>query len=259
MNIYNPIPPTYLYIKQHAITGLKYFGKTTRDPYKYLGSGKHWIRHVNKHGKEFVNTIWVSEPYTNTTILTEFALFFSEEYDIVNSKVCANLIPENGLDGNTTGSKSKPETCAKISTSKIGKTNLVLSEKKKGGRWYKNIEGTHEVYICKNAKVPGLYVYGRIIDMCGDKNSRFGSQGWNKGIPMSDESKIKNSIANVGKKRTTKDRENMSIGGKTSYINGRIVNCAKSVVVNNVTYKSLRKASIDTGISLYKLRQLLRE
>ena len=32
--------PTYLYIKQHSVTKLKYFGKTTKkDPVKYLGSG----------------------------------------------------------------------------------------------------------------------------------------------------------------------------------------------------------------------------
>lgn len=126
MNIYNPIPPTYLYIKQHSITGLKYFGKTTRDPYKYLGSGKYWLHHIRKHGKEFVNTIWVSEPYTNATILTEFALFFSEEYDIVNSKVWANLIPENGLDGGPTniGKKLPPKSAStrkKISDAHKGK------------------------------------------------------------------------------------------------------------------------------------------
>ena len=49
--------PTYLYIKQHKITKLKYFGKTTKDPNKYLGSGKHWIRHIKKHGLE-IDTIW---------------------------------------------------------------------------------------------------------------------------------------------------------------------------------------------------------
>ena len=97
--IYTPLIPTYLYIKQHSVTGLKYFGKTTQDPYKYLGSGKHWIRHINKHGKEFVDTIWLSEPYTNKELLTEFALFISEEYNIVESKEWANLIPENGLNG----------------------------------------------------------------------------------------------------------------------------------------------------------------
>ena len=39
----------YLYIKTHNVTGLKYLGKTTQDPYKYKGSGKRWTNHINKH------------------------------------------------------------------------------------------------------------------------------------------------------------------------------------------------------------------
>lgn len=39
------IKPTYLYIKEHDITGLKYLGKTIADPYSYLGSGKYWKDH----------------------------------------------------------------------------------------------------------------------------------------------------------------------------------------------------------------------
>ena len=81
---YTPIIPTVLYIKQHSVTGLKYFGKTTRDPYKYLGSGKHWARHIKKHGKEFTVTLWVSEPYYDTSII-EHALHFSHENNIAES------------------------------------------------------------------------------------------------------------------------------------------------------------------------------
>jgi hypothetical protein len=98
MTIYTPIKPTYLYIKQHSITGLKYFGKTTRDPYKYPGSGTHWIRHYKLHGSKFIKTLWVSQLYSDTSI-SEFALAFSELFDIVNSEEWANLKPENGLDG----------------------------------------------------------------------------------------------------------------------------------------------------------------
>lgn len=39
--------PTYLMIKQHEITGLKYLCKTTRkDPLKYNGSGRYWKPHI---------------------------------------------------------------------------------------------------------------------------------------------------------------------------------------------------------------------
>ena len=74
--------PTYLYIKQHSITGLKYFGKTTVDPYKYKGSGMHWLRHINKHGREHVETLWVSELFTDKDKLHTYSEFISEELNI---------------------------------------------------------------------------------------------------------------------------------------------------------------------------------
>jgi hypothetical protein len=74
--------PTYLYIKRHDITGLLYFGKTVRkDPTLYLGSGKYWRAHIRKHGKN-ISTIW-SMLFTDKDLIKEFALFFSEEFDIV--------------------------------------------------------------------------------------------------------------------------------------------------------------------------------
>lgn len=89
---------TYLYVKTHEKTGLKYFGKTSKpNPEKYPGSGKYWRRHLNKHGYEFSTEIIGT--YENESELVEAALSFSEEHDIVNSKEWANQIPENGLDG----------------------------------------------------------------------------------------------------------------------------------------------------------------
>lgn len=89
--------PTWLYIKQHNQTGLKYFGKTVRDPHSYKGSGKHWKRHLKMHGDD-VTTIWC-QLFINKTELQEYALYFSKEHNIVESKEWANLMPENGLDG----------------------------------------------------------------------------------------------------------------------------------------------------------------
>ena len=112
--------PTYLYIKEHNVTGLKYFGKTTKDPYKYNGSGKHWVRHIKKHGKEHVNTVWISEPFTDESRLVEFALLMSEELDVVKSNMWANLKEENGLDGAIPGiipwNKGIPRTEAEKQT-----------------------------------------------------------------------------------------------------------------------------------------------
>jgi hypothetical protein len=88
----------YLYAKQHNLTGKRYFGKTTRDPYKYNGSGLHWKRHCNKHGKNDVTTTWV-HAYEDMDLLQQEALFFSKVYNIVESDEWLNMKPENGLDG----------------------------------------------------------------------------------------------------------------------------------------------------------------
>lgn len=107
----------YLYIKQHSLTGLKYFGKTTRkDPFKYEGSGIKWSNHINKHGKEHIQTleIW---GFDNQDLCTEFALKFSKDNNIVEEKIngkktWANLIDENGVDGFPTG-KTNPSLLEK--------------------------------------------------------------------------------------------------------------------------------------------------
>ena len=103
------IQPTWLYIKQHTVTGLKYFGKTTRDPKKYKGSGKRWFNHLNTHGYT-VKTIW-AQLFTNKTELVEFALNFSKNNNIVESSEWANLIPENGLDGGSPKGTNKGRIC----------------------------------------------------------------------------------------------------------------------------------------------------
>lgn len=91
--------PTYLYVKQHKLTGAKYFGKTTKNnPIEYMGSGIHWKRHIKKYGIEHVETLWY-ELFTDEQELIKYALKFSIENNILNSKEWLNLKEENGLDG----------------------------------------------------------------------------------------------------------------------------------------------------------------
>lgn len=127
--------PTWLYVKQHKVTGLKYFGKTIRDPYKYVGSGKYWKKHIKTHGKN-IDTIWC-ELFTNESAIKEFAEFFSKHYNIVNSvdsngrKIWANEIPENGLHGGqNAGMKSplKGKPTGRPSWSK-GKNVLIMQKR----------------------------------------------------------------------------------------------------------------------------------
>lgn len=101
MNIYTEFKPTYLYIKQHAITGKLYFGKTIKNPEKYTGSGLHWKRHITKHGKEHIQTLWFCLFYDKDSIV-DFALNFSEQQHIVESEEWLNQIIENAIDGGST-------------------------------------------------------------------------------------------------------------------------------------------------------------
>lgn len=97
-------PTTYLYIKQHSVSGKMYFGKTMQDVDKYPGSGVYWTRHINKYGKDKVQTIW-SKEFNNPTDIVTYALQFSIINNIVDSKKWANAMSENGLDGGFAGCK----------------------------------------------------------------------------------------------------------------------------------------------------------
>lgn len=115
--------PTYLYIKTHNITGLKYFGKTTNDPHKYLGSGKRWRAHLRVHGNDIRTEILGY--YINEVECRIAANTFSRDNDIAGSEMWANLIAENGTDGGATGrtnySPMSDETKEKLSKSNKGK------------------------------------------------------------------------------------------------------------------------------------------
>lgn len=94
--------PAYLYIKTHTETGLKYFGKTSQDPYLYQGSGTDWGRHIAEHGYN-VTTALLNDgmPYDNENELIETAIAFSIKNNIVESIEWANKRIENGDGGDT--------------------------------------------------------------------------------------------------------------------------------------------------------------
>lgn len=120
MSIYQEFKPTYLYIKQHTVTGKLYFGKTIQDPEKYHGSGVRWKRHIKKHGKKFVVTLWY-ELFDNIDEIQKFALSFSKALNIVESDQWANLKFENGLDGAPIGNVISLITRIKIKNSLTGR------------------------------------------------------------------------------------------------------------------------------------------
>ena len=89
----------YLYLKTHNVTGLKYLGKTIKDPYEYRGSGLVWNRHLDKHGDDVTTEILFETD--NMDEFKQVGLEYSEKWNIVESKEFANLIPEYGTGGDT--------------------------------------------------------------------------------------------------------------------------------------------------------------
>ncbi len=142
--------PTYLYIKQHTITGKLYFGKSTRNEEgmrKYAGSGKYWKDHIKKHGKQHVITLWY-QLFLNKEDMISFATQFSKQENIVASDMWANLRDETGVDGFPKGVKHKPWT---------NERRLAHSIQKKGkpshckGKSYEEIYGKDRAGQLKKA------------------------------------------------------------------------------------------------------------
>lgn len=118
--------PTYLYIKTHNKTGLKYFGKTVKDPYKYGGSGVYWRKHLKKYGDDVTTEIYGY--YNDASLCKQAAIDFSLQHNIVESETWANLRIEE-LDG---GDASKTEGFKRWVSSPEA------TEMRKNWKWWNN-------------------------------------------------------------------------------------------------------------------------
>lgn len=128
--------PIYLYKKTHRLTGLKYLGKTVRkDPYKYSGSGKYWIRHLQKHGYDFDTEIL--RECQDSAEVEYWGRYYSELWDIVNSPEWANLKPESGEGGAWYGHVRIPDRdeCQRRVATRRAKNAYGQS---KGLKWFNN-------------------------------------------------------------------------------------------------------------------------
>ena len=203
--------PTWLYIKKHNITGLKYFGKTVKtDPTKYNGSGKYWILHLKEHGYN-VSTIWC-QLFIEQADLERYALAFSAENNISESKDWANLKPENGLDGGCVGTHRSASTRQKLSEANKGRkqsdeTKLKRSRSNKGKHGIPKSEETRQ----KIKTARKLQVMK----------------------PHSQETKQKIGAANKGRKLSEEMKQKMR----------------KSIIILGNNYSSVKCASISLGIS----------
>lgn len=200
--------PTYLYIKQHSITGLLYFGKTVKNPLKYTGSGIYWKRHLKEHGAH-IETLWYCL-FTDQESLIEFATLFSTINDIVNNESWANLSIENGLDGAPVGHPSfitdSVEVSKKLSArSKERWANPEFKERMK--QIHKN-RHTPESRKATAEKTKQAWTPERKARHSENMKGHPGSKKL-KGIPKSQEHNRKNSEALKGKKKSAEHLKNL--------------------------------------------------
>jgi hypothetical protein len=125
--------PTYLMIKRHMLTGLLYFCKTNFfNPERYHGSGKYWKRHLQKYGKDQVETLWYCL-FLDKDECVKFALMFSKMNNIGNGDITvwANIIPENGINGGAPKGSNKGIRRSAETKVKMGKAARLREAKKK--------------------------------------------------------------------------------------------------------------------------------
>ena len=210
----------HLYIKTHNITGLKYFGKTTKDPLRYFGSGKRWLAHLRDHGKNVSTEILGS--FEDLDEASVVALRFSEEHQIVKSPMWANMIVENAADGQPAGTKRKPiseehrQRIAEASKARWAdpayKERLKIRHRES---WTEDRHRQHQQWLADH--------------WTDDRKKRQSEalrgshpKGGGRGIPKSEQHRAKIAIANSRPKTRCcriHDRREMSVGEFTKWIN----------------------------------------
>lgn len=133
----------YLYLKTHNKTGLKYLGKTvSKDPYSYPGSGKVWRRHIEKHGYDVTTEILLETDDLDE--LRNVGMYYSNLWNIVQSKEFANLVPEIGDGG------AMPWT--EESRQKLSKTNKGKKHTEEARKNYSAAQQKQAAYLREKTK-----------------------------------------------------------------------------------------------------------
>jgi hypothetical protein len=209
--------PRYYYIMQNKTSGKKYVGQTTQDISKYRGSGPYWTNHCKKHGG-----------YTRENIeLLEYQWFEKEE----DAKKWLEYIEEHN------------------------------------GNYWKLVEWANQVpentldnpfYSKKVQKAIRENLPEDIKKECkrkfaeGGKPTRFGAEKF-----------ITNIIQKYGVDNVMKVPEIAKRSGITQSITKKINGTAKgsnngnakNVVVNGLSFGTMKDASIHFGISMHYLRK----
>jgi hypothetical protein len=122
---------TYIYVKESP-RGMFYLGKTVREPFQYMGSGKKWLDHIKKynftHKDIKTKILHITE---NPDELKEVGLYYSKLFNVVEDKRWGNLTMEEGSGGATrTGQKHKKSTKRIMSEKATGRNHTEEAKRK---------------------------------------------------------------------------------------------------------------------------------
>ena len=199
----------YLYIKTHNITGLKYLGYTSKDPIKYRGSGKHWLRHINKHGYDVTTIVLYETPYKEE--IREQGLYYSDLWNIVYSNNYANLVPESG-----DGVIPTEETRRKIGEANKGNTHTEEAKKKIGEASIGNTHTLGRNHTEEAKKKMSYAMKGRKFSEETKRKLRISGRGYTHmlGKTHSEETKERMRISSTGKTHSEETRRKLSNANK---------------------------------------------
>lgn len=184
----------YLYVKTHNVTGLKYLGKTTQDPYKYKGSGTHWIRHLKKYGDSVTTEVLLETD--DKKLLREKGIYYSNLWNVVESKEWANIVPEQGDGGDTSKSPNHISSMKKKVPKISGSNNYFYGQKH-------SVETKQKISQKNKGRLKGVPKPEGFAEKCRERmlsanNPMYGKTPWNKGLkgvqPKSLETKKKVSV-----------------------------------------------------------------
>lgn len=230
--------PSRLYIKRHKDTGLMYFGKTlSEDVNSYPGSGKYWSRHIKKHGEDKVETIWVSDWFFNVEDIREFALAFSELFDIVKSEEWANLMEENGTSGGNTGIWDDEEWVLANKETRSKKISISLSLMYQSDEWLLTKRKQRKEKELETKSSPG-WIENTWLPAIEKREERKRSEEWQSTVGEEQRRKHKEKInspewkSTTGMRKKAKERETklspewkLANSSICPHCNNRIPNC----------------------------------
>jgi len=210
--------PRYYYVMQNITSNKKYIGQTTQKITKYLGSGTYWKPHCKKYGGYKKSNIALLEYkwFTNEQEAKEWL----DKFEEINPKYWlledwANQCPEN--------TKDNPFYGPDINKNKMKNGTHPFSKK--------NI--TEEILLAQS-------------------KTRFGTETFTKNLIEKYGVDNIAKVTEIAKKRGKKSSITKKLNGTAKGSNN---SNAKSVIVNNISFGTMKEASLYFDVSMHYLRK----